>query len=81
VPLTDDGLERLAVELRRAHEHVDPPDPVWLFDAVQLREIRGHLYGWVQGAPPRALVVWHEPGPADRVEWVCEPFVRIRRDG
>jgi hypothetical protein len=53
---------------------------VWLFDPERLHERRGVLYGWAVGAPPRALVVWHEPGPVDRVRWICEPFVRHRNE-
>jgi hypothetical protein len=78
VPHTADGAERLAAELVRAHEVLDPPALVWLFDRDGLREVRALLYGWRPGAPPRALVVRHEPGPVDRIEWVCEPYVRPR---
>jgi hypothetical protein len=80
VPLTDDGAARLAVELERAHEVVDPPLLVWLFDRDELRERRGTLYGRAPGAPPRVLIVWHDPGAVDRVAWICEPFVRDRRE-
>jgi hypothetical protein len=81
VPITDDGARRLAVELERAHEVVDPPLPVWLFDTSLMRERRAHLHARSDGAPPRALLVWHERGPVDVVVWVCEPFVRARRGG
>lgn len=80
MPLTDDGLERLAVELERAHELVDPPALVWLFDRDDLNERRGSLHGWRAGAPRRALVVWHEYPLHDRVEWLCEPYVRTRHE-
>jgi hypothetical protein len=78
VPLTDDGAERLAAALERAHAVVDPPRLVWVFDPDALHERRAVLYGQRAGAPPRLLLVWHEPGAVDRVEWVCEPFVRAR---
>jgi len=78
VPLTDDGRDRLLAELERAHERVYPPPLVWLFDRDLLREHRGTLHGWRDGAPRRALVVWHEWPLYDRVEWLCEPFVRHR---
>jgi hypothetical protein len=80
VPFTDDGHERLAVELERAHELVDPPALVWLFDRARLREVRAVLYGWQSNAPRHALVVSHEPGGVDVVEWVCEPFIRPRAE-
>jgi hypothetical protein len=80
VPFTDDGRQRLAVELERAHRSVDPPALVWLFDSEQLREVRASAYATRDGAPRRVLVVWHEPGGVDRVEWVCEPFIRARRE-
>lgn len=80
VPLTDDGAERLAVELQRAHEVVDPPRLVWVLDTDTFDEQRGVLYGRRPGAPPRLLVVRYCRGPVDRVEWVCEPFVRDRNE-
>jgi hypothetical protein len=80
VPHTDDGLERLADELERAHEVLEPPVLVWLFCAERLLERRGTLYAWREGAPRRALVVWHEYPLNDRVEWLCEPFVRRRHE-
>jgi hypothetical protein len=81
VPLTDDGVQRLAAELERAHEVVDPPLLVWLFDVDTFEQHRGALYGYRDGAPRRALVVRHTWGPlADVVAWVCEPFVHPRRE-
>jgi hypothetical protein len=80
VPLTREGAGRLAAELDRVHQPIDPPALVWVFDAERLTEVRGALYGWRRDAPRHALVVWHEPGPVDRVMWVCEPFVRRRRE-
>jgi hypothetical protein len=77
VPFTDDGAARLAVELERAHEVLDPPALVWLFEAEHLRERRAVLYAWRSGDPRRALVVWRDP-PDDVVTWVCEPYVRPR---
>jgi hypothetical protein len=83
VPLTDDGSERLAAELERAHELVDPPALVWLFDADTFEQHRAALYGWRDGStgPRQALIVRHTWGPvADVVTWVCEPFVHPRRE-
>jgi hypothetical protein len=80
VPFTDDGAERLAAELERAHEVVDPPALVWLFDRDDLHERRGTVYGRRAGDPPRLLVVWRERVGHDCVEWVCEPFVRERNE-
>ena len=80
MPLTDDGRDRLAVELGRASELVDPPALVWLFCRDHLRERRGALYGWRDGPPRRALVVWHESPLRDRVEWLCAPCIRHRAE-
>ena len=80
MPLTPDGDERLAAELGRAERVFDPPRLVWLWDADLLREVRAQLYGWRSGDPPRGLVLRHEPGPLDRIEWVCEPMLRDRRE-
>jgi hypothetical protein len=80
VPLTDVGAARLAAELARAQQVVQPPALVWLFDAERFAERRGALYGWRGEAPPYALVLWHEPGPVDRVAWVCGAFVRTRHE-
>ncbi len=83
MPLTDDGSERLAAELERAHELVDPPALVWLFDADTFEQHRAALYGWRDGStgPRQALIVRHTWGPvADVVTWVCEPFVHPRRE-
>lgn len=80
VPLTDDGHERLAVELERAHEVLEPPHDVWLFDRDELHEQRGTLYAWRHEPLRQALVVWHEYPLRDRVEWLCEPYVRRRRE-
>jgi hypothetical protein len=79
VPITPDGAARLADALRVADVRT-PPGMVWVFDPVALVERRGTLYGWRDGAPRRGLVVMLERGPADRVEWVCEPFVRPRSE-
>ena len=80
MPQTADGAERLAAELERAHEVLDPPRLVWLFDPEALNERRGTLYGWRDGAPRRALIVWHEYPLRDVVEWLCEPYVRTRHE-
>jgi hypothetical protein len=78
--LTEAGAVRLAAELARAQRRIHPPALVWVFDVDLLEERRAVLYGWAPGAPPRALLVWHDSGPADRVQWVCEPFVRSRHE-
>lgn len=82
MPLTDDGEQRLVAELERAHELVDPPLLVWLFDPVDLNERRGALHAWRPGStgPRQALVVWHLYPLHDCVEWLCEPFVRPRNE-
>jgi hypothetical protein len=82
VPFTADGDERLAAELERAHDVVDPPALVWLFRTDTFDEQRGTLYAWRDGAPRRGLVVWREPERRgyDCVEWLCEPYLRPRRE-
>ena len=80
MPLTNDGAARLAVELERAGERVAPPALVWLWDGDAMSERRATLYAWRDGAPRRGLVVRHERGPVDLVEWVCERFLRTRRE-
>lgn len=80
VPLTADGARRLAAELERADARLDPPALVWLFDPATLEEVRASLHGWRVRPLRHALLVRHLPGGVDHVEWVCEPFVRIRRE-
>lgn len=83
MPLTDDGAARLAAELERAHEVLDPPRLVWLFDPETLEQHRAVVYGHRAGAtgPRQVLTVRHTWGPvADVVSWVCEPFVHERRE-
>ena len=78
MPFTADGAARLAAELGKVDELVHPPRLVWLFDRDTLHEVRATVHGWRTGPLRQALVVWHEPGLVDRVEWACEPFVRRR---
>lgn len=82
MPLTSDGAERLAAELERAHELVDPPELVWLFLPDTFHEQRADLHAWCSSrtGPRQALVVWHEYPLRDRVEWVCEPYLRPRHE-
>jgi hypothetical protein len=80
VPLTEDGQRRLAAELGHADLRLDPPALVWLYDPDTLVEARAALHGWRTGPLRYALIVQHLPGGVDRVAWVCEPYVRPRRE-